>query len=50
MIKKKEIKFPNGNRAQLTRPAGGTLAADILKKLKIRKYEVFSIQVILDIL
>jgi len=33
MIKKKEIKFPNGNRAQLVRPATGTLAADSKIKL-----------------
>ncbi|MCK5014984.1 MAG: DUF4231 domain-containing protein, partial [Candidatus Omnitrophica bacterium] len=39
MIKKKEIKFPNGNRAQLVRPAAGTPAADILKKLGIEQPE-----------
>ena len=39
MIKKKEIKFPNGNRAQLVRPAAGTPAADILKKLRIEQPE-----------
>ena len=33
MIKKKEIKFPNGNRAQLVRPAISTPAAD--NKIKL---------------
>jgi hypothetical protein len=39
MIKKKEITFPNGNRAQLVRPVTGTRAADILKKLGIEQPE-----------
>ncbi len=39
MLKNKEVKFPSGNRAQLVRPAAGTPAADILKKLKIEKPE-----------
>jgi len=39
MLKKKKIKFPNGNRAQLVRPAAGTPAADILKKLGIEQTE-----------
>ncbi|TFH47314.1 MAG: hypothetical protein E4G94_00370, partial [ANME-2 cluster archaeon] len=39
MIKKKEITFPNGNRAQLVRPLTGTRAADILKKLGIEQPE-----------
>ena len=39
MIKKKEIKFPNGNRAQLERPAASSPADDILKKLGIKQPE-----------
>ena len=39
MMKTKEIKFPNGNRAQLVRAAAGTPAADILKKLGIEQPE-----------
>ena len=39
MMKKKEIKFPNSNRAQLVRPAAGTPAANILKKLGIEQPE-----------
>ena len=39
MIRKKDIKFPNGNRAQLVRPPSSTPAADILKKLGIEQPE-----------
>jgi len=43
MIKKKEIIFPNGNRAHLVRTAAGTPAADILKKLGIEQPEALII-------